>query len=277
LWRARGLAIANSNEYINSVMYEDKYRQRFGPFKMTHKGADFEADGTSMIVRFDSTAGETKYVDGSNDSLGLHICGESIYNMRFTAFLLVPSPSNSNVMEIWRWHHIVPNSVDGGIRLEFGEFLSMDSRYRGRGNVPVLQPFGVAQSQVALKPEYAGGNIKNDLSNLIIIRDDMTPNYALIHTHTSDEQGGVVTSKEIAFYDPEARFYVGNTTDVIYQIHDQLVSDVERLDATIRGMQFDTTQIMHHDHLSQFSSVSGILPLSEVINQIIDFIAWDRL
>lgn len=271
LWQSSGVGIVKKVDPIVTLSYENKHRRIFGPFKMTYNNTDFESDGTALTIRF--ADGEATMADGSADPSGLHLDGVPMENMRFSILLFVPVGDNKT--GVWRWHHYIPSASDQGIRLEFNEFLATGSRFRGKNGVPVLQPFGVGQYQVDLRPKFAGGDIENDLSNVVVIRDDQIPNKPPIHNHTSDEEGGIVTSDDVLFEDPEARFTTGDVTDVVYQLQDNLQQQLNALTAQLADLQLDASQIIvSHPCLD---APSGSLTLADAINQIIDKIAWDQL
>jgi len=273
VWQESGVAIVNRSDVIETVFYELRQRKNFGPFKMSYTSSDFASDGTSLTVRFASS--EATMADGTPDSSGLHLKGVPIENMRFAVLLFVPV--NNNLVDVWRWHHLVPTITDRGIVLQFNDFLSVDSRYRGKNGVPVLQPFGVGQYQVDLRPKFAGGDIENDLVNIIVIRDDYIPNVPPTHNHTSETQGGVVTSANIAFEDSEARFQTGNVTEVVYQLQDSLQLQLNELNARLRDLQLDAAQVIVSNARGCFDAPSGHLTLADTINQILDKIGWDTM
>jgi hypothetical protein len=244
-----------------------------GPFKMAYVGGDFASDGSSIIIRFDTS--ESTMADGTVDPSGLHLDGVPMTSMRFAVLLLVPM--DNNTMGVWKWYHFAPTQSDQGIKLEFNQFLGLDCRYVGKNGVPVLQPFGTAANQVDLRPKYAGGDVENNLSNIVVIRDDQLPNYSLPHNHMSDDEGGVLTSQNVSFADPEARFNTGNVTDVIYQLQDALQQQLNGLLAQMGNLQIDASQVIVNDTHGHFGAPSGRLTLQDAIDRIIDFIAWDEL
>lgn len=274
LWQDGGIASINRSSLISTVFYEERHRRRFGPFKMAYNSDDYASDGTRLTVRF-STNPEATLADGSVDTSGLHLDGVPIEDMRFAVLLFVPVDNNR--VNVWRWHHFVPQVEDRGIKLEFNDFLSLDSRFRGKNGVPVLQPFGVGQNQVDLRPKFAGGDVENDLSNLVVVRDDFIPNTPPQHNHTSDEEGGVITSANIAFEDPEARFNTGNVTEVIYQLQDNTQDQLNNLISQVTDLQIDASQVIVTDTQGCLDAPSGQLTLADAIIQIINKIAWDEL
>lgn len=274
LWQENGLASIKRSSPISTVFYEERHRKRLGPFKMAYNSNDFASDGTRLTVRFSSNP-EATFADGTTDTSGLHLDGVPIEDIRFAVLLFVPV--NDNEVNVWRWHHFVPKAEDQGIRLEFNEFLALDSRFRGKNGVPVLQPFGVGQHQVDLRPKFAGGDVENDLSNLVVVRDDFVPNTPPQHNHTSDEEGGVITSANIAFEDPEARFNTGNVTEVIYQLQDNTQDQLNNLISQVTDLQIDASQVIVTDTQGCLDAPSGQLTLADAIIQIINKIAWDEL
>ncbi len=275
LWGDEGLAVINKGDsLVKTVFYEQKHRARLGPFKMAYNSDDFSSDGSSLTIRF-ATNPESTFADGSADPNGLHLAGEPIEGMRFSILLLVPVDNNRT--DVWRWHNFQSLPEDQGIKLEFNSFLALDSRFRGKNGVPVLQPFGVETNQVDLRPKFAGGDISNDLGNIIVVRDDVFAKSTQLHNHGSDEQGGILESDNINFTDPEARFQTGSVTDVVYQLQDLLQDQVNDLTAQFADLQLSAENIIVTDTRGCFSAPSGQLTLADAINQIIDFIAWDEL
>jgi len=275
LWQSEGVAVTNRNELIKPVQYEEKDRRVFGPFKMDFNSSDFAKDGSSIVMRL-STNPEATMADGSVDSTGLHLDGVPITSMRFSILLFVPI--NDIKVDIWRWHHLVPASTDQGIKLEFNDALSLDTRYKGKNGVPVLQPFGMSTNQVDLRPKYAGGDVENDLSNIVVVRDDFLPSKSLQHNHTSTEEGGVLTSDNITFEDPEARFDNGSVTDVIYELHDDTTTSLNAILAQLATLSLNASQVVFDDtSRGCFGTPSGSINLQDAIYRILDFIAWDEL
>jgi len=270
IWHDTGLAIIHRADIIKTVFYEENDRKNFGPFKMAYNSADFQSDGTSLTIRLDVS--EASMADGTPDPSGLHLRGVPIEDMRFAVLLFVPV--DGNVVNIWRWHHYVPVATDRGIQLVFNEYLAPSDRYRGKNGVPVLQPFGVGQYQVDLRPKYAGGDVENDLSNVIVIRDDQNLNTPIIHNHLSDTQGGALTSQNIQFADPLARFTTGDVTDVVYQLQDNLQGQINVLTGRLTDLQIDSSQVI----VTNISScITTPATLHDVLVQIINKIAWDEL
>lgn len=273
LWGTDGLAIINRNQLISTVDREERCRRVFGPFKMTFEAGDFHSDGTMIRIKLDPS--EATWADGTSDATGLHIAGEAIYSMRFAVLLFVNT--GDNVIEVWRWNHLQPTEADEGIVLSFNEFLALDSRYRGKKGVPVLQPFGMAENQVDLRPRYAGGDVENNLLNIVVIRDDFISQYAPIHNHSGDTEGGEITSENITFEDPESRFESGSVTDIVYQLQDELQTTINGIVAQLANMQLNATQVIFNDTRGCFGSPSGSLTVADALNKLLDFIAWDEL
>lgn len=272
LWTPDGVGITNRADLIKPVEYEEKDRRKFGPFKMSFTRTDTSSDGTSLTIRF-ATNPEATLADGTPDPTGLHLDGVPIWQMRFAILLFVPVDNNKT--NVWRWHSFAPQEADQGIKLEFNQFLSLDTRFVGKNGTPVLQPFGTADSQVDLRPKYAGGDIENDLSNIVVIRDDFISNVPPIHNHTSDIEGGVVTSANVAFEDPEARFESGSTTDVVYQIDDKIEDILSQLD--IENLTFPASQIIFTDTRGCFGPADQQIDMQDLVYQILDLIGWDNL
>lgn len=274
IWDTEGLAVTNREELVSSAQYEHKFRRRFGPFKMAFTGTDFESDGSALTIRFSANP-EATLADGSPDPTGLHLNGIPITDMRFAILLTVTTPDNTT--EVWRWHNFVPTAEDNGIKLQFNEFLALGSRFRGKGGVSVLTPFGTGENQVDLRPKFAGGDIENDLSNIIVLRDDFISNTPPIHNHTSDEQGGQLTSENIDFEDPEARFNEGNVTEVVYELDDNLRQQLNALTSQLVDLQLNANNVIYNDTSGCFGVPSGNLTVADAIQRILNFIAWDEL
>lgn len=273
IWNQSGLAITNREMLLSTVDREERVRRVFGPFRMSFTNSDFHSDGTSITIRLASD--EASMADGTSDSSGLHLDGEPLHKMRFSILLFVPVDNNK--VDVWRWHSLSPSESDQGLVLTFNDYLALDSRFRGKNNIPVLQPFGTAQNQVDLRPKYAGGDIENNLANLVVIRDDFISKYAKIHNHTSDTEGGILTSENVTFEDPEARFESGSVTDVVYQLQDELQETVNSVLSQIADLQLNATKVIFTDTRGCFGSPSGSLTVADALNKLLDFIAWDEL
>jgi hypothetical protein len=272
MWHEMSISIIHRADLIKTVFYEEKDRENFGPFKMTYNSNDFHSDGTSLTIRFD--ASEATFADGTPDPSGLHLRGIPIEDMRFAILLLVPVENNK--ANVWRWHRYAPTAADRGIQLVFDSFLDINDRYRGKNGVPVLTTFGVGKYQVDLRPKYAGGDVENDLSNVIVIRDDQNSNTPVVHNHTSDTEGGLLTSKDLAFADPDSRFMTGSTTDVVYQLQDNLQTQLNALTSRLIDLQVDASQVIV-TNTQCLDPVGNPLTLTDVITRILEKIAWDNL
>jgi len=271
LWHSTGLAIIHRADIIKTVFYEEFNRKKFGPFKMSYNSNDFQSDGTSMTIRLDVT--EATMADGTPDSSGLHLQGVPIEDMTFAVLLFVPV--DNNIVNVWKWHYYQPVSTDRGIQLVFNQYLAPESRYQGKNGVPVLQPFGVGQYQVDLRPKYAGGDVESDLSNVIVMRADQNPRWPLLHNHMGEAQGGNITSQNVQFADPEARFTTGNITDVVYQLQDNLQGQLDVLSGRLTDLQVDASQVIVTNVHN--SCITTPATLHDVLSQIIEKIAWDEL
>lgn len=219
-WEDSNVSVEDTRRLLKTVDYEYRHRRFMGPYKIFFKDEEFRRDGTEFVVRFDEP--DATFSDGALDLEGTHINGLPITAMRFTVYLFVPGINNE--VSVWRWNGLTAPSVSGGLRLNFSEALSPDDRFKGRNNVSVLHPFGTTDNQVALMPKYAGGDIENDLSNVIVIRDDFNSRIINPHDHSDDNTGGLLTSDDISFFDPDARFTPGDITDIIYQLDNAITA-----------------------------------------------------
>jgi len=269
VWHEAGIAILHRADLIKTVFYEERQRKNFGPFKMIYNSTDFHSDGTSLTIRLDPS--EATLADGTPDPSGLYLRGLPIEDMRFAILLVVPVEGNK--VNIWRWHRYAPDPVDRGIQLVSDRFLDINDRFRGKNGVPVLTPFGVGKFQVDLRPKYAGGDIENDLSNIVVIRDDQNPSTSLVHNHTGPDQGGLMTSNDLAFDDPQARFMTGNVTDVVYQLQDNLQLQINALTGRLVDLQLDASQVI----VTGIDCLTTPATLHDVLVQILEKIAWDEL
>ena len=269
LWHDNGLAVIHRADVVKTVFYEEHDRKNFGPFKMAYNSNDFQSDGTAMTIRFD--ASESTMADDTLDPSGLHLKGVPMEDMHFSILLLVPV--DNNIVNVWKWHYLKPTAIDRGIQLVFNGFLAPESRYQGKNGVPVLQPFGVGQYQVDLRPKYAGGDVENDLSNIIVVRADQSPGWPLLHNHMGEAQGGNLTSQNVQFADPQSRFNTGNVTDVVYQLQDNLQGQINVLSGSLTDLQINASQVI----VTNVPCIITPTTLHDALVQIVQKIAWDEL
>lgn len=219
-WESNYVAVIDERTLVIPTRYEEYHRRYMGPFNVWYRETDFQQDGTSITIRFDEP--EAVYSNGTVDTEGLHIMGIPITDIKFSVFLYVVGSNNE--VNIWRWNRLTAANSTSGLVLSFNDNLDYECRYRGKDKAAVLQPFGTASNQVALMPEYAGGDLENNLSNLIVMRDDTVGALVTEHDHSSATEGGTITSDDITFYDPDGRLTTGSITDVIYEILDSIDS-----------------------------------------------------
>jgi len=218
-WEPDNIAIVTGSKLVKVLEYDVRHRRLFGPFGMMYGSDDFKQDGTSISIVFQ--ADEASYDDGTPDATGRHIQGVPIQDMSFTVILEVPT-TTTNERNVWIWNHLRVATGATALELSFNDALSLQSRYQGRDKTPVLQPFGVADTQIALKPKFAGGDLENNLSNITVFRDDIVPTGIPEHRHTATE-GGVLLSDLLQVADPSLRFAPeSSVTDALYQILDRL-------------------------------------------------------
>jgi len=218
-WEAKNIAVVTGGQLVKTLEYDIRHRRTFGPYQMAYEDDDFRQDGTLINVRFASA--EATFHDGTLDASGHHIQGVPMSDMSFTVILEVAT-TTTNQRNVWIWNHLRVQPGETALELSFNDALSPSSRYQGRDKVPVLQPFGVASTQIALKPEFAGGDLQNDLGNITIFRDDLVPSNIPEHRHTATE-GGTLLSDLIPVTDPNLRFAPGSdVTSALYEILDRL-------------------------------------------------------
>ena len=223
--------LANINRKIRAITsgYEYDVRRKFGPYRAKYDNDSIDITGESLELTFDEI--DSCWADGTFDGTSQYTTGESIRDMQFDAFLFVENPIDPDNAEdkpttsVWTWQNIEA-TLDGNIariKLEFNDNLFLSHKSQGKKpigkttNAILAQPFGLSENQVTLKPEFAGGDIKNDLSNLIIMRADYSDQFVKVHQHLSDADGGIINSSQVQFDDPEARYDIsGSVTDIIY-------------------------------------------------------------
>ena len=223
--------LANVNRKIRAITsgYEYDVRRKFGPYKVKFDSSDIDVTGESLKLKFDEL--DSCWADGTFDNTLQYTTGESIRDMQFDAFLFVENPvdpdnpADKPTTSVWTWQNIEA-TLEGNIaniELEFNDNLFLSHKSQGKKpigkatNAILAQPFGLSETQVTLKPEFAGGDIKNDLSNLIIVRADYSDQFVKVHQHLSTSDGGTLNSSQIQFDDPEGRYDIsGSVTDIIY-------------------------------------------------------------
>lgn len=225
-WNEARIASINRKDRAITSNYEYNLRRRIGPYNMTYDPDAIDVTGETFFTQFHEL--DSSWADGTFDSSFEHVDGEHSKDMFFNAYLFVENPTEPNskpTTSIWIWYNLPGTIKDEkvGVELGYNDALFLTHRTQGKrligetSNSVVAQPFGLAEHQVTLKPEYAGGDIKNDLSNLIIMRADYADQFVKPHTHLDDADGGQLTSSQIRFDDPESRFPItGSVTDIIY-------------------------------------------------------------
>jgi len=215
IWNPSGLAIFDRTDLTVPQKYEQLDRKLYGPFKLDYSPSDYQDDGTQISFKLKAT--DATMSDGRPDPTGTHIQGIPLSELTFTVHLTVPNTDGTST--IWTWHQLQPFGLDNKITIGYNQFLFIDHRSQGLNGASVLSPFGLGSSQVALKPQFAGGTLRNDLSNISVVRNNES-RYPIIHDHTSERQGGLLTSRSVRFTDELARLSTGNLTDVIYKLLD---------------------------------------------------------
>lgn len=232
LWSIDGISIFNRADLIIPQKYEQLDRKIYGPFKLQYTEDDFDTDGTS--ISFTLKATDATFADGTPDPSGTHINGIPISELTFTLHLTIPNQDGT--ASLWTWHNVQPSGLSNKIKLSFNEHLFIDHRIKGRNNAEVLMPFGLASTQIALKPQYAGGDLANDLANISVLRADNSSRYIAAHDHRSERSGGLLTSKSIAFTDELARLEPGSLSDIIYKLLD-IIEEQDRQINLIRAIE----------------------------------------
>jgi len=233
IWSPEGLAIINRAELIIPQKYELLDRKVYGPFSLEYSHSDFENEGTG--IEFVLRATDATLADGSVDSTGTHIGGVPLSELVFTVHLTIPN-EDAQTSTIWTWHNIQPSGLDNKIKLEFNENLFIDHRIQGKNGQEVLTPFGLGSAQVALKPQYTGGDLKNDLSNISVMRSDNQSRFVKPHDHSNEREGGVLTTASVQFRDELARLSTGNMTEVVYKLLD-IIEQQQREINLIRAIE----------------------------------------
>lgn len=230
LWSERGLAVTELAKLIIPQKYERNDRKVFGPFSL--EVVDFNDDGTELTCRLDTE--EATLVDGSNDNSRQHIKGTHISGIPFTAHLTVVN-SDGQSSTLWTWHDLYCDN-SGIFKINYNESLFIDHRVQGRDKVETLTPFGLGRNQIALKPEYLGGDLKNNLANISLIRSDQKTSYIKPHDHTSNREGGLLTSSSIFFRDELARLETGDMSETVYKLLD-IIEDQQKQIDLLRSIQ----------------------------------------
>lgn len=189
-WDGSNLDVFSRRKLISPLEYEVSQRQVKGPFDIVLGGDNFDADGTFIELAIGPR--DAFFANGLADNDGRLIHGVPIEALRFKVILKVPRTDNSNQVDEWVWHNLEVDPVSKLIRLKLNDALDESDRNKGRNGKTVLQPFGVSDEQVSLKPNFAGGDIKNDLSNILLFREEDS-NTLPDHTHSSDDGGNIVS------------------------------------------------------------------------------------
>ena len=250
LWSESGIAIKSSKDLIIPQKYEQLDRKIYGPFKLQYTNNDFKLDGSA--ISFALKAFDATFADGRPDTSGTHINGVPLSQLTFTAHLTIHNGDNTS--SIWTWHNLQPLGTDNLLSINYSSSLFIDHQTQGKNGVEVLTPFGLGSDQVSLKPQFAGGDLKNDLSNISIIRSDVSSRYTIAHQHTSDRDGGIITSRAVLFADDLARLNLvdGDMTDAIYKLLDiiaaqeaqiELIRALEGVFRWDRGLFYDSLDL----------------------------------
>lgn len=179
-WLGSNIDVFNRRKFVSPLEYETSQRQVKGPFDIILGGDQFDPDGTFVELAIGPR--DAFFADGNPDNDGRLIHGVPIEEMRFKVILRVPTDDNTNEVDEWVWHNLEVDPQTKLIRLGVNDALQESHRNKGRNGKTVLQPFGVTQEQIALKPQFANGDILNDLSNLLVFREE-DANTLPDHTH----------------------------------------------------------------------------------------------
>ena len=217
-WSEKGIIVKNTKDLIIPQKYEQLDRKVYGPFKLDYKQEDYKTDGTSIKCTLKAT--DATLADGSVDKTGTHIQGIPLSELYFTVHLTLPNSDGTK--SIWTWHQVKPLGTNNQIVIEFNQNLFIDHQLKGKDNREVLTPFGLGVDQIALMPEYAGGDLENALANISVIRSDIVSPYVDVHSHANSRDGGVLTSKNIIFADDLARLNLSPDSDMTLAIYSLL-------------------------------------------------------
>lgn len=193
-WSGLNLDIFNRRKFITPVEYEKYQRQVKGPFDIILAGDQFGNNGTFLELAIGPR--DAFFASGLPDATGRTLHGLPVEKIRFKVFLRIPRNDGSNLTDEWIWDNLTTNPETGLLKLQANRFLRPRQFNQGRNSVSVLQPFGAAAEQISLKPKFAGGDIENDLSNILVFREEDSGRVP-IHDHLDDENGGRLSSDAI--------------------------------------------------------------------------------
>ena len=193
LWEGSNLKVFSRRKTVSPLEYETLQRRIQGPFDIVLGGTKFAADGSYIELAIGSR--DSISATGETVNTGQLIHGISIQGMKFKVLLNVVNEDGINYTE-WVWENLSVDSNTGLIRLQYSQALRVSDRNKGRNGTTVLNPFGVAPDQIALKPQFANGDIANDLSNILVYRENYSENIAP-HAHSSQDDGGLLLTDNI--------------------------------------------------------------------------------
>lgn len=180
-WQGSNLDIFNRRKLVSPLEYEASQRQVKGPFDIILGGSQFDPDGTFIELAIGPR--DAFFADGTPDNDGRLLHGVPIEELRFKVILRVPTSDNTNEVDEWVWHNLRVDPNSKLIRIGVNPSLQEDHRNKGRNGKTVLQPFGVTQEQISLKPQFANGDVLNDLTNILVYREEDSE---MLPPHTHD-------------------------------------------------------------------------------------------
>lgn len=180
-WLGKHLDIFSRRKMATPLEYEVNQRQIKGPFDIVLGGNQFASDGTFIELVIGPR--DAFFADGLPDSDGKLLHGVPIEESKFKVILRIPTNDGTNQIDEWIWNNLKVDPISKTIRLSVTDSLDLRHRNKGRNGAVVLQPFGVTPVQVSLKPIFAGGDVKNDLSNILVYREE-DPQILPAHNHT---------------------------------------------------------------------------------------------
>lgn len=193
-WVGTNLNVFSRRKPVSPLEYESSQRKNIGPFDLVLSSGSFAPDGTSIALAIGPR--DSTYADGTTANNGLFVSGVPISSVLFRVILRVATTDGSNEYDEWIWERLAPDINTGLITLNYNNALVIANRNQGRNGGIVLQPFGLAPSQIALKPGYAGGDVSNDLSNILVFRDQTTADVQP-HDHSDPNSGGQLLADTI--------------------------------------------------------------------------------
>lgn len=197
-WDGSNIDVFSRRKAVTPLEYEVSQRQVKGPFDIILGGSQFDPDGTFLELAIGPR--DAFFANGIQDNDGRLIHGVPIETLRFKVIVRVPRSDASNTVDEWVWHNLQVDSNSKLIRIGVNPFLQEDHVNKGRNGKTVLQPFGVTTEQISLKPAFANGDIKNDLSNVLVFREEDS-NKAPTHIHEHISADNVFVNNASNFCD----------------------------------------------------------------------------